>query len=69
MIVNSVGDWVVYACGLMVMVYGTARLLPEVLVTCALATYRAYRKLRVGVQQVRRELPLDKDVPKYLPAQ
>jgi hypothetical protein len=69
MYVNSLGDWVVYGCGLMVLISGTAKLLPDVVVSCTLTTYRSYRKLCAGLEQVRRELPLEKDVAKYLPAQ
>jgi len=69
MVLNSLGDWVVYGLGILVVIYGGAKLLPDIVVNCTLAQYRAYRKLRIGIQQIRKEHPLGKDEPKYLPAQ
>ena len=68
MVINSIGDWVVYGLGLLVVAYGSAKLLPDVVVSVTLAQYRAYRKLRIGIQQIRAELPLRIDESKYFPA-
>ncbi len=67
MIVNSVGDWVVYGLGLLGFFYGAARLLPDMVVSCILVLYRAYRKLRIGLEQAKRELPLAKDNQRKVP--
>jgi hypothetical protein len=67
MVVNSLGDWVVYGLGLVVMLYGAARLLPEMVVGSILALYRAYRKLRIGLNQVRMDLPLEPNRPRQTP--
>ena len=69
MVLNSVGDWFLYGCGLLVVVYAGAKLLPDLVVSCTLVQYRAYRRLCIGIQQIREELPLEKNEPKYLPAQ
>lgn len=61
MVINSVGDWVVYGLGLLAIGYGGAKLLPDMVVSCTLVLYRAYRRLRIGIQQIREELPLPTD--------
>jgi hypothetical protein len=61
MIVNSLGDWVVYGLGLVGLFYGATRLLPDMAVSCILVLYRAYRKLQIGLEQAKRDLPLAED--------
>ena len=61
MIVNSLGDWVVYGLGLIVVVYGATRLLPDIIVAGLLGIYRSYRKLRIGIEQAKRDMPTRKE--------
>ena len=67
MIVNSLGDWVVYGLGLMGLLYGAARLLPDIVVACVLGLYRANRKLHIGFEHAERELPYAKEKPQVVP--
>ncbi len=67
MIVNSLGDWVVYGLGLIALVYGAARLLPELVVGCILLLYRSYRKLRIGLDQAKSDLPFAHDKSREIP--
>ncbi len=69
MIVNSLGDWVVYGLGLVGLTYGAARLLPEMVVGCILVLYRSYRKLRIGLDQAKGDLPLAHDQSRKVPSE
>jgi hypothetical protein len=65
--VNSLGDWVIYGLGLVGVFYGGAKVLPEMVVACTLAIYRSYRKIRVGMEQIERELPFRDEKPQGVP--
>jgi hypothetical protein len=66
MIVNSIGDWVIYAFGLGVVLNLLSKGLPDMVVVIALQVYRAWRKLLVGIAQIRAEMPLESNKPKEL---
>ncbi len=66
--VNSLGDWVVYGLGLVGLIYGAVRLLPEMVVGCILALYRSYRRLRIGLDQAKSDLPLAHDQSRNIPS-